>query len=157
MDAYNGYTGRERDKKYQEWKRLYPLGGLPGKVGPCALCADPACEVEPHSEDYAKPYRWEPPYEYMVCRRCHSRLHKRFNDPDGWRDFKAHVRRGGYAVEFTSAQVVAERTAAAEARSRNDDYEWSAMRDRTQRNGVDWWEGLTLTPAAVTDPRARPR
>lgn len=157
MESYNGYSGRERDKKYQEWKRLYPLGEIPRKVGPCALCGDPERTVEPHSEDYALPYRWEPPFEFMVCKPCHGRIHKRFNQPDTWQYFRDHVRRGGYASEFSAPSVMLERKAAADAELRGEAYTWSPIPGRLRRPGTDWWEALTLSPTALTDGRARPR
>jgi hypothetical protein len=102
MDSYNGFSGRERDRKYQEYKRLRALGLSIPAVPPCQFCGDPSSPVEPHSEDYAMPYEWAPPAEYMICRSCHGWIHKRFNRPLEWRDFQAHVRRGGYAREFAT-------------------------------------------------------
>jgi hypothetical protein len=157
MDSYNGYSGRERDRKYQEYKRLRALGLSVPAVPPCQLCGDPESPVEPHSEDYSMPYLWAPPAEYMICRSCHGWIHKRFNRPDDWRDFQAHVRRGGYAREFSTPTVRKEREAAIAARLLGHELTWSGLSDRPHRAGLDWWEQLTLMPESLSSPSARPR
>lgn len=58
---YNGYSPKERDKKYKILMRLIAKGKLPTASGPCALCGDPDVPVEYHDEDYGEPFIWEAP------------------------------------------------------------------------------------------------
>src|SRR5690242_7963970 len=103
MASYNGYDSRERSAKYAVLKKGLADGSIETYSGPCMLCGDPKAEVEPHSEDYSKPYRWTPPAMYWLCRYCHrTQLHGRFRYPDRWQAYKDHVRRGGYASDLTS-------------------------------------------------------
>ena len=155
MESYNGYTGKEREAKYLEYKRLRALGKSEPTRPPCQLCGNEDCEVEPHSEDYSQPYKWVPPCDFMVCRSCHLWIHKRFGQPETWSDFKAHVKRGGYATEFAVASVKAERKEAATARAQKREYKWKPMVGRTARSG--WWEYLTLSEESKTSRSARPR
>ena len=158
MDAYNAYTGLERDKKYQEYKRLRKLGQAVPNQGPCQLCGDPTVEVEAHTEDYSRPYRWLPPAEYMICRFCHGWLHKRFGKGrDDWIDFKSHVRRGGYGAEFASSVVRPERDKAVSCRASGVEYIWKVSLGRTPRDGRDWWEQLTTCEESKVAPSSRPR
>lgn len=157
MDSYNGYSGRERDKKYQEFKRLKAQGLSQSQAVPCQLCGDPSVPVEPHSEDYSLPYLWLPPAEYMVCRSCHGWIHKRFGRPEVWNQFKSHVRRGGYAKEFAAPSVKKERDACNAAIANGLDFDWALMDGRSVRNGMDWWEHLTVLIDSLTSTLARPR
>jgi hypothetical protein len=157
MDSYNGYSGRERDKKYQEFKRLKAQGLSPSQAVPCQLCGDPSVPVEPHSEDYSLPYLWVAPAEYMVCRSCHGWIHKRFGRPEVWSNFKSHVRRGGYATEFTTPSVKKERDACDAAIANGLNFDWLVMNGRDVRSGMDWWEHLTVLKDSLTSSSARPR
>lgn len=157
MNGYNGYTARERDRKYQEFKRLRALGQARSQAGPCELCLNPGVAVEPHSEDYSIPYLWLPPAEYMICRSCHDALHKRFSKPGNWTNFKDHIRRGGYAAEFATLPVVKQRALATVAREQGELVEWPAWPGRISRSGFDWWEHLTMAPDSITAAWARPR
>ena len=157
MDGYNGYSARERDKKYQEFKRLKAAGQSRSQAGPCELCLDPVSPVEPHSEDYSLPYIWSPPAEYMICRSCHGALHKRFKNPQRWLQFKDHVRRGGFAAEFASHAVRKERALATAAMANGDCHHWSPWPDRAIRGGMDWWEHLTMAEQSIAASWARPR
>ena len=158
MGPYNGYTGTQRDRKYQEYKRLRELGQAVPAKGPCQLCGDPGVEVEPHTEDYSLPYRWLPPAEYMICRFCHGWLHKRFGDGrEAWMDFKSHVRRGGYGSEFACSTVRPEREQAVFSRQQGTEYEWLSKPDRGPHTGKDWWEHLTSCEESKNSLSARPR
>jgi hypothetical protein len=158
LDAYNGYSEQERNRKYQEYKRLVKLGQAVLNRPPCQLCGDPTVEVEPHTEDYSLPYRWLPPAEYMICRFCHGWLHKRFGKHrDDWLDFKSHVRRGGYGAEFASPMVRPERQEAARCRAGGLEYVWKVSLGRTPRNGQDWWEQLTTCEESKAALASRPR
>jgi len=87
---YNGYSTKERDKKFKELKKRIARGETPPATGPCALCGDPDVPVEYHDEDYGEPFIWEAPALLALCRHCHrDKLHKRF-----WRQCRlARIRR----------------------------------------------------------------
>jgi len=159
LEPYNGYTGTERQKKYDEYKKLREKGVSVPAVPPCELCGDDDKNllIEPHSEDYSLPYEWNSPAEYMVCKRCHGWIHKRFNKPEDWADFKSHVRRGGYAWEFTTRECATERRAAAEARKNGSTFNWEPIKGRATRSGDLWWERLTMDPESLKEVWARPR
>lgn len=157
LESYNGYTSKERDKKYQEYKRLRGLGLTPPEVGPCQLCGDPTVPVEAHSEDYSLPYEFGPPAEYMICGSCHYWLHARFGKPAAWMQFKSHLSRGGYAREFSSPAVSRERAAALSAVDNGTTYQWHAIEGRIPRPTGSWWEHLSVDPQSKTASWARPR
>jgi hypothetical protein len=98
---YNGYSTKERDKKFKELKKRIARGETSPATGPCALCGDPDVPVEYHDEDYGEPFIWEAPALLALCRHCHrDKLHKRFCRHAAWRAFVAHIRRGGYARDL---------------------------------------------------------
>lgn len=83
-------------------------------------------------------------------------IHKRFKQPLAWFDFKAHVRRGGYASEFAKGGAVKERKDAADARKAGEDFVWQVLGGRVPRSGMDWREHLTLNPDSLSAAWARP-
>lgn len=98
---YNGYSPKERDKKFKVLKKFIAKGELPKASGPCALCGDPEVTVEYHDEDYGEPFIWEAPALLCLCRNCHrDKLHKRFWRHNSWFAYIAHIRRGGYARDL---------------------------------------------------------
>jgi hypothetical protein len=121
MNPYNGYKGAEREAKSRA-QHAREKQGLPSHPpGPCAICGDPDAPLEPHSEDYSKPYLWSPPAEYALCKMCHvHRLHARFRNPELWEAHKAHVRRGGYSSDLERSEVAAELAAFRAALKRNE-------------------------------------
>ena len=165
MDWYNGYKGTERQKKYDAYKKLRDEKKSVPAVPPCQLCGDDGkvlrddkkLVIEPHSADYSFPYEWKPPFEYMICKRCHGWIHKRFDQPDKWADFISHVRRGGYAWEFTTSEGAAQRRAAADARKNGSPFQWQPIKGRAVRSGDLWWERITMDPNSRKAKWARPR
>jgi hypothetical protein len=160
LDSWTDTTATASEsgsRNTNEYKRLRALGLRVSAVPPCQLCGDPSSPVEPHSEYYAKPYRWTPPDEYMVCKSCHMWIHNRFKQPLAWFDFKAHVRRDGYASEFSKGDAVKHHREAADARAAGSDYIWQPTQGRPARTGLDWWEHLTLNPESLVAAWARPR
>lgn len=157
MSWYNGFSPKERSAKGNAGKQAIADGTLVPYTGPCMLCGDPEVPVEPHSEDYSLPYRWMPPEVYWLCRNCHrSKLHGRFRSPELWEAFKAHVRRGGYARELKEPVVASEFAAYRAARKRGLDPSLRQLRPR-QLKDKEWWDGLRMDVASLTDPGARPR
>jgi hypothetical protein len=105
-NSYNGYTPRQREKKFRKLKELIALGAIPPASGQCDLCSDPSSPVEYHDDDYGEPYVWTKPALYRLCRHCHRvKLHQRFARPLVWATFVAHVRRGGYASDLKNPEI----------------------------------------------------
>lgn len=160
---YNGYSWPERIELLVAYKSLIAAGELAPATGPCDLCGDPDSKVEPHSEDYSKPYRWTPPAAYVLCPYCHRhQLHRRFGRPEYWTAFLAHVRRGGYASDLKNPTI----------RLEFETYRWALARGQTASlfprslyrlrpytkvAGAEWFASLTMDPKSLRDPAARPR
>jgi hypothetical protein len=155
---YNGYTEQERVAKGKARARLLVGGTIPAHPSDCMLCGDPDVPVEGHSEDYSKPYRWEPPALYWLCRHCHrDKVHKRFFNPKLWRAFLAHVRRGGYARDLKDPSVAREFAQFRRALDAGRPFTLRPLRARDGLADTEWWDGLTLDPASLADPAFRPR
>ncbi len=137
---YNNYSANQREKKLRALNKLKAEGRDPTPEGLCMLCCDPKASLQLHSEDYSEPFRWQPPHCYALC-SCHWYLHQRFSKPEMWAEFILHVKRGGYASEFTSYQVRKEREAYREAKSLGERYQWKLIPGREPRSG--WWEKLS--------------
>ena len=158
LDSYNGYTGIERQMKFDAYKLLRDRNEDPySGISNCQLCLCPEKPLQPHSEDYSKPYRWGAPWEYVVCASCHSWIHKRFSQPANWLAFRHHVRRGGWGHEFASPPVRLEREA-----FRNDPtWIWPTISsngaNRPIRSGLDWWESLTICEESKSAQSSRIR
>jgi hypothetical protein len=155
MDFYNGYSPQERERKLRAMHKQFPDRSHPYYNGPCDLCGDPDSPVEPHTEDYSKPYLWERPAEYAVCKTCHNRIHKRFRSPYGWEAYKRHVRRGGYGADLKSSASARELLHLAKALERGESFELEPLRATSDRNL--WWELLVCDPKTQTDPASRPK
>jgi hypothetical protein len=156
MEFYNGYTPQERAKKLRASYKVYPKRTHPLYRGPCQMCDNPETAVEPHTEDYSEPYRWENPAEYAVCKTCHSRLHKRFKSPFAWEAYKRHVRRGGYGADLKVSRIGSEVSKLAKALEARSPFPLAPMRQKVL-TGSEWWEQLSLDPNTLTNPSARPR
>jgi hypothetical protein len=154
---YNGYSWRQRNEILKAYHR-----GEAGQeftlIGkPCGLCGDPnRAPGEWHSEDYSPPYSFEPPQTYPMCKPCHGRLHKRFNQsPAEWELFIRHIDAGGYGREFTALYSVATRAALVARIGAGEFIEIAIIRERIV---VDrWWHRLTLDSESLVAPWARPR
>jgi hypothetical protein len=155
MDWYNGYSPRERERAGRAIARARAAGELQPVIS-CMLCGDPAAKLDLHSEDYSKPYCFEPPAAYWVCISCHrNHLHKRFAKPYAWTAFQAHVRRGGYACDLRLSAISREVKAFELALAANRPAPLAVMRSFQLRDS--WWERLSVDPASQQDPSARPR
>lgn len=147
VDSYNGFSPSQRAANGRALNKSIKTGTVPAPKGSCALCCDPDVALEYHSEDYSKPYVWSPPSAYVLCRHCHrNKLHKRFNNPDQWEAFKAHVRRGGYASELVSdPKIKREFEEYERARKDGTPAQLRMIRARQLVVGTEWWEELTTT------------
>lgn len=155
---YNGYSWPERIELLVEWKRLVAAGELAPPSGPCDICGDPDSSVEPHSEDYSKPYRWTPPAAYALCPYCHrTQLHGRFRRPELWTVFLAHVRRGGYASDLQDATIRFEYECYRSGVKRDHHAPLRQLRPYLAIPGEEWFARLRMDIGSLRDPAARPR
>lgn len=135
----------------------FPNHAHPFYRGPCQLCGNPDCPVEPHSEDYSEPYLWDNPAEYALCKTCHSRLHKRFKSPNGWAAYKAHLRRGGYGSDLKPGATAREVSNLAKALEAGRPFPLPPLPREKKLTGAKWWEHLSVDVRTLMDPAARPR
>jgi len=155
-NPYNGYTWSERAPILKALAQARHSGRML-RSGPCDICGDPDRATAFHSEDYSVPYTFEPPQTYLLCKPCHLRLHKRFNDaPENWNLFLAHLRAGGYGAEFSQRYSLSERKRLIAELAAGNHVQLPAIRPRPQVAEV-WWERLTLDPESLVAPWARPR
>lgn len=153
---YNGYSWKQREETLKALHRAEKLG-MPKRIAPCDMCGDPERPNALHSEDYSEPRTFLPPQTYLLCKACHSRIHKRFNDSkESWQLFLMHLRSGGYGAEFTQRYSVAQRREWQAALADGLPVEMPFIRNR-KANADTWWEQLTLDPISQTAAWARPR
>ena len=154
MEWYNGFSPQERKANCRALLVALKAGTVRPPAGKCALCGDPSAPLEYHSEDYAKPYRWSEPAAYALCRHCHrTRIHKRFDAPDLWETFKAHIRRGGYASDLNDPAVKNELERYRKAKGA---IALKPMRSYPGPVGGEWWARLTTDPASLEAWWAKP-
>ncbi len=159
---YNGYTWQQRHAHSQDRHRLEASGDTSilaylhsGK--PCELCGDPKPAASSwHAEDYSLSFTWEPPGTFIVCKTCHGRLHKRFNQPWDWRLYLLHLRAGGYGHEFTQRNSLPQRRTWMDTLAKGEAVVLPTIRKR-DLTGQEWWQGLTLEPESLIAAWARPR
>ncbi|MGN3973639.1 hypothetical protein [Tsuneonella sp. SYSU-LHT278] len=154
---YNGYSWKQRDLILKAYRRgeAGPDFVLEGK--PCGLCGNPDRPAgEWHSEDYSQPFTFEPPQTYPLCKPCHLRLHKRFNQPaEEWELFCRHVEAGGYGSEFVSSYPLGKRRDLCAKIRVGEPFGVAPIRRRTVSS--PWWRELTLDPESLDAAWARPR
>jgi len=92
MNFYNGFTPNQRLKALAWLKRQY-AAGTRTPPSSCDACGQTDGVIEPHDEDYSEPYG-DHTGSIGVCYRCHMMIHCRFKNPDGWKQYRAAVRRG---------------------------------------------------------------
>lgn len=152
---YNGYSWKQRERILHAFKKAFP-NGHPTQ-GPCNLCGDPERPTELHSEDYSEPYSFSPPESYWLCKACHLRLHKRFNEPkENWNLFLIHLRTGGYGCEFATRYPVSQRRSWQSDLAAGNEVRLPLVRER-KLDVEPWWEKLTLDPESLIATWARPR
>ena len=159
---YNGYTGKERDDKFEVMKRKIANGDIPPPSGSCELCGDSGVELEYHDEDYSQPYSWARPAAYMLCKHCHiQKIHGRFRHPNHWKAFLAHVRRGGHASDLygpiANPELKREFDACCEAIKAGRTHELSPLRAYQHEIGREWFANLSLDQEVMEDRSSRPR
>lgn len=150
MLPYNGYTKKERAAKGRaRVKEAIRRGGF---RGPCAMCADPqAPKYWAHSEDYAYPYNWDEPAVYVLCDRCHRRLHLRFGRNEArWRAYLRFIDLGWFGREVESWQVRA-------LVSGNSDAFLAPKRTNPRAQTDAWWRALTTDSRCNTIYWPKPR
>lgn len=110
-------------------------------------------DIEPHSEDYSEPFKWNGPYGYYLCRACHrTYLHGRFRNPTLWQAHLAHVRRGGYSSDLRDPVILreVERYRRALKKKEGPPALKGLGRSRLFPERA-WWEQLTMDPSSLTD------
>lgn len=154
---YNGYSWAQRIKILRAFQRAGPRLAEQMAREPCGLCGDPArAPHEWHSEDYSEPFSFSQPQSYAMCKPCHGRLHKRFGRAsEEWELFCRFVEAGGYGREFSNALPVATRRAFQTQLAEGQDVVFPPIRPRVVAD--DWWRRLTLDPASLEAPWAKPR
>lgn len=162
LTYYNGYSGIERMKKFDEMNRRIASNKLDKPEGPCELCGDPKAEVEYHDEDYSEPYRWDKPAAYALCKHCHvQKVHGRFRFPHRWKAFLAHIRRGGHASDLygpdAKPKYREEFESCCEAVKAGKPAELQSLRTYKGDEGREWFTNLTLVEAAMSEAFSRPR
>jgi hypothetical protein len=155
---YNGYYPLERSDHLVAQKLQIAAGKLAPASGPCALCGDPNAPVEYHSEDYAQPYDWTPPAAYALCLYCHRhQLHRRFQSPETWAAYLAHIRRGGRASDLRNPTVRLEFEFYRWSINRGQSFLLYPLRPYPKVAGTEWFAGLRMDIQSLRDPAARPR
>lgn len=156
MQWYNGFSDKERRASGHWVSAGIRKGEIPRK-GRCALCGEHSDALDYHAEDYSEPYCWKPPAMYPLCVHCHRhKLHRRFDRPDLWLAYKAHVRRGGYASEWTPSYLK-ECLKGAGGHGISPSVSLPFIREYEGRFGTDWWERLSCDPAVIEPGVPRPR
>lgn len=166
LEGYNGYSKTERDRNFDELKARLADKRLAPAAGPCGICRDaqPKGPFEYHNEDYGMdPFLDTEPALISLCRHCHrDKLHKRFENPELWTAFLAHVRRGGYARDLVDHPDVKREFAAYRAAIARGGLEAVRLRQLAGRNydrvvGSEWFANLRMDAESKWDPAARPR
>lgn len=154
---YNGYSPQQRGRIIPAHRKLTGRSAPFESGEPCAMCGDPdRPPSEWHSEDYSEPFSYRPPESYPLCKKCHSRLHKRFNaEPGEWELFCLHLEAGGYGSEFVKLRSVEERRALCREIASGVKVTLPPIREKER--GPYWWRSLTLDSESLEAPWARPR
>lgn len=96
--TYNGATGAERVYSWQKNQLAWRLGWLP-RNQTCSICETRSAE-QSHQELYQRPFALMP-----VCRSCHVRLHRRFDNADRWHLFTSGLTPGNWAQSLLTEQI----------------------------------------------------
>ena len=89
MKPYNGFTPQQRQEAFNWLKEQ-------NKPKPtiCEACGQEWGLIEPHSEDYSKPFG-EHIGKYGLCYICHSMIHCRFRAREEWLNYIENVEKKG--------------------------------------------------------------
>jgi hypothetical protein len=151
---YNGYPWAWRIKILEALDREREQGRTYLRDR-CDICEDRAAVL--HSEDYSLPYTFSPPQTYSLCRPCHRRLHRRFNEPpEIWWLWLEHLKAGGYGAEFSEIYPARNRDRLVQLIALGGlDPIWRIRLRHIEGN--EWWLHLSLDPATQFAAWARPR
>lgn len=155
-EPYNGYSSVQRNAIIGAYKRMHGQAFL--RTGPCAVCGDTERAPDSwHSEDYSRPHIFDPPATYLVCRACHGRIHKRFNEPpQNWALFLYFLDSGGFGREYAKLYSTAQRDAWATDLREQRAVALPVIRPRAT-DDREWWRALTLDRESRVAAWARPR
>jgi len=87
LKTYNGFTHEQRVYKWQALNLAMQMGLVQqAHLSPCSICGKTSGPetIAFHSEDYGSMSG-----HYPLCKGCHTRVHKRFTNPERWREFIA--------------------------------------------------------------------
>ena len=155
---YNGFSPQQRAEHIKAVGELMASGELAPAAGRCDICGDPDTPVEYHCEDYGKPYKWNPPATYTLCRHCHRhQLHARFQRPELCATYLAHVRRGGYGRDLKNAVIKLEFQSYRRSVARGETVSLRQLRPYAGTPGTEWFTLLRMDVASLRDLAVRPR
>jgi hypothetical protein len=151
-NPYNGHSPSERAAKGRALLALIKAGVIKRHPGPCDICGARRGTVR-HSENYKRPFGFEPPDTYSICRAAHAQIHLRFYQPRRWHAFLAHVRSGRpcrtFASCLRSGQIELFRD------SISPDVDRPTSPDTVPHLHARWWETLSTDPRTLTKQRGR--
>ena len=152
---YNGYSPSERSRRNRALQKLVKAGKLTRPDGPCQICGDSTSKMDRHSEDCSSPYKF---HEYVLCQVCHrQKLHRRFQNPNVWLTYCAHVKRGGYGRDTKRPEIKSELKDYQAALARGEiPIPLAKLNNRSVRRD-GWWVKLTCDRAVLArfDSRVR--
>ena len=92
--AYNGFSGKQRDRAQTWLRKEWNAGRLPKPRG-CAACGQTQGRIDAHAEDYSEPFRAGVTDQFHLCMACHRQVHDRTKNPAAWREYRAKIEAGG--------------------------------------------------------------
>lgn len=100
---YNGWSPEERLATIPIQRAAIASGEL-ARPTSCSIClVDGNRDWKAQDAVWLHDERYDRPLEaYPVCRRCHSVLHRRFEEPQAWAELVAQHARGGQWFELLS-------------------------------------------------------
>jgi hypothetical protein len=90
MASYNGFSEAARNRVGNWQNEQYRTGKHP-RPDRCCACGVTQGRFVHHCEDYSEPYGphiWQ----FPMCYRCHSILHRRFSKPETWNMYRTWLR-----------------------------------------------------------------
>lgn len=92
MGSYNGFSALEIKAAFLWWLRECAKGRRTPPTE-CMACGQDEGIIEPHTEDYSKPFGAHIG-RFGLCLRCRWFTLSRFKHPDEWQDYCAMIRFG---------------------------------------------------------------
>ncbi len=93
MEAYNGFSGRQRQRA-QDWLNREWKSGRLEEPTRCVACGQTEGGIQAHAEDYSEPFRAGVTDEFHLCKACHHMVHFRSRNPKAWSEYRAKIEAG---------------------------------------------------------------